>query len=199
MNIIDSIPRLIAALAIALLILLSGCLEKERKPLPCLERTVFGDPSESPYILSYAVGDSYRLMQGYCYPKGGHRNQLACDFETPLGTQVISARSVIVIMKIRSDLLYDGKQPESGQHNHIMIKHDDGTVAFYAHLMQDSILVKLGDRVSQGQAVRPCRPGPPSVMSIAGAETKSSSHHRDSHCSNGPASQTGHRHRTEYA
>jgi murein DD-endopeptidase MepM/ murein hydrolase activator NlpD len=91
-------------------------------------------------------------MQGYCYSEGGHRNQLAYDFETPVGTPVIAARSGVV-MKVRNDLPDDGKQPESGQHNHIMIMHDDGTVAFYAHLKQDSILVEVGDRVSQGQPI----------------------------------------------
>jgi murein DD-endopeptidase MepM/ murein hydrolase activator NlpD len=134
------------------LILLSGCGEKNRKPLTCMERAVFEEPSQSPYILPYPVGSSYRLMQGYCYPKGGHRNQLAYDFETPVGTQVIAARSGLV-MQVRSDLPDDGKQPQPGQHNHIMIKHDDGTVAFYAHLKQNSIIVKVGDYVSQGQPI----------------------------------------------
>ena len=117
-----------------------------------MERAVFGDPAESEYILPYPPGTSYRLMQGYCYPQGGHRNKLAYDFETPVGAQVIAARSGLV-MKVRGDLPDDGRQPEPGQHNHILIKHDDGTVAFYAHLKQNSILVKVGDRVSQGRPI----------------------------------------------
>ena len=152
MNIFWSKFRLTVTITISALILLSGCNEKNRKPLACMERAVFGEPSQSPYILPYPVGSSYRLMQGYCYSEGGHRNQLAYDFETPVGTQVIAARSGLV-MQVRSDLPDDGKQPESGQHNHIMIKHDDGTIAFYAHLKQNSILVKVGDRVSQGQPI----------------------------------------------
>lgn len=144
--------RLMVAIVTTASILLSGCNEKNKKPLACMERAKFGEPSQSPYILPYPVGSSYRLMQGYCYPKGGHRNQLAYDFETPVGSEFIAARSGLV-MKIRSDLPDDGKQPESGQHNHIMIKHDDGTVAFYAHLKQNSILVKVGEYVSQGQPI----------------------------------------------
>ncbi len=132
--------------------LLCSCSEKNRKPQTCKERAVFGDAFQSPYILPYSVGATFRLMQGYCYSNGGHRNQLAYDFETPVGTQVIAARSGLV-MKVRSDLPDDGKQPESGQHNHIMIQHDDGTVAFYAHLKQNSIQVKVGDQVSQGQPI----------------------------------------------
>jgi len=73
------------------LVLLSSCSEKNKKPLACMERAVFGDPSQSAYILPYPVGVSFRLMQGYCYTKGGHRNQLAYDFETPVGIEVIAA------------------------------------------------------------------------------------------------------------
>lgn len=152
MNDTQSTFRFMIGVTISGLVLLSGCSETNREPLDCMERAVFGEPSQSPYILPYPVGSSYRLMQGYCYSKGGHRNQLAYDFETPVGTQVIAARSGLV-MKVRSDLPDDDKQPESGQHNHIMIKHDDGTVAFYAHLKQNSIVGKAGDRVSQGQPI----------------------------------------------
>jgi murein DD-endopeptidase MepM/ murein hydrolase activator NlpD len=144
--------RFTTAVTMIGLVLSVGCGENDRKPLPCIERAVFGDPSQSPYILPYPVGDSYRLMQGYCYSKGGHRNQLAYDFETPVGTPVIASRAGLV-MEIRGDLPDDGKQPDPGQHNHIMIQHDDGTVAFYAHLKHNSILVKVGDRVSQGQPI----------------------------------------------
>ena len=132
--------------------LVGGCGQKQRTPLPCLERAVFGEPSQSAYVLPYPVGQSYRLMQGYCYSHGGHRNQLAYDFETPVGTPVIAARGGVV-RKVRSDLPDDGKPPESGQHNHIMIEHDDGTVAFYAHLKQESSLVEVGDSVTQGQPI----------------------------------------------
>jgi murein DD-endopeptidase MepM/ murein hydrolase activator NlpD len=152
MNFTRSTFRFTVIATMSALILLSGCGEKNRKPLACMERAVFGEPSQSPYILPYPVGSFYRLMQGYCYPKGGHRNQLAYDFETPVGTQVIASRSGLV-MQVRSDLPDDGKQPQPGQHNHIMIKHDDGTVAFYAHLKQNSIIVKVGDYVSQGQPI----------------------------------------------
>jgi murein DD-endopeptidase MepM/ murein hydrolase activator NlpD len=144
--------RIITGLTIILAVFSGGCIEKERTAIPCMERAVFGEPSESPYILPYPVGESYRLMQGYCYPEGGHRNQLAYDFETPIGVQVIAARSGVV-MKVHGDLPDEGRQPESGQHNHIMIKHDDGTVAFYAHLKQNSIVVKVGDSVEQGQPI----------------------------------------------
>jgi murein DD-endopeptidase MepM/ murein hydrolase activator NlpD len=152
MNGTSSTFHLTVIVTMSALILLGSCSKENEKPLACMERAVFGEPSQSPYVLPYPAGSSFRLMQGYCYSEGGHRNQLAYDFETPVGTQVIAARSGLV-MQVRRDLPDDGKQPQAGQHNHIMIKHDDGTVAFYAHLKQHSILVKVGDHVSQGQPI----------------------------------------------
>jgi murein DD-endopeptidase MepM/ murein hydrolase activator NlpD len=102
--------------------------------------------------LPYPAGKSYRLIQGYCYPKGGHRDQLAYDFGMPIGDDVVSARAGIV-RKVRGDVSDEGSETDAGQHNHILIQHDDGTVAFYGHLKQDSITVKVGDRVVAGQLI----------------------------------------------
>lgn len=33
------------------------------------------------------------------------------------------------------------------------IEHSDGTTAFYAHLVQDSVLPEVGDRVAQGEII----------------------------------------------
>jgi murein DD-endopeptidase MepM/ murein hydrolase activator NlpD len=89
-------------------------------------------------------------MQGYCYPEGGHANQLAYDFETPIGTPVVAARSGRV-MEARHDLPDDGKESTAGQHNHVMVRHADGTVAFYAHLRKNSVQVVVGEAIAQGQ------------------------------------------------
>jgi murein DD-endopeptidase MepM/ murein hydrolase activator NlpD len=40
-----------------------------------------------------------------------------------------------------------------GHHNHILIQHRDGTVAFYGHLTQGSVVVREGDRVQTGQRI----------------------------------------------
>jgi murein DD-endopeptidase MepM/ murein hydrolase activator NlpD len=127
-----------------------GCGRAERTPRPCFERAVFGDPADSPYVLPYPVGASYRLAQSYCYPYGGHRNQLAYDFDMPIGSDVVAARAGVV-RRVRQDLPDTGDSPEPGQHNNILIEHDDGTVAFYGHLKQHGIVVQVGQRVTQGQ------------------------------------------------
>jgi murein DD-endopeptidase MepM/ murein hydrolase activator NlpD len=129
-----------------------GCVDTGPKRIPCLERAVFGDPAQSPYVLPYPVGKSYRLIQGYCYPKGGHRDQLAYDFGMPIGDDVVAARAGIV-RKVRADVSDEGSETDAGQHNHILIQHDDGTVAFYGHLKQNSIVVKVGESVAAGRRI----------------------------------------------
>ena len=86
----------LVGLTVAVAVWSAGCSGPEPKPLPCLERAVFGDPAESPYVLPYPVGRSYRLAQAYCYPRGGHRNQLAYDFDMPIGEPVVAARAGVV-------------------------------------------------------------------------------------------------------
>jgi len=137
-------------LLVPLLMSAVGCGRAERVPLPCVERAVFGDPAESPYVLPYPVGASYRLAQSYCYPYGGHRDQLAYDFDMPIGSDVVAARPGVV-RRTRQDLPDTGDSPEPGQHNNILIEHDDGTVAFYGHLKQNTIAVQVGQHVPQGQ------------------------------------------------
>jgi len=129
-----------------------GCVDTGPKRIPCMERAVFGDPAQSPYVLPFPVGKSYRLIQGYCYPEGGHRDQLAYDFGIPIGDDVVAARAGIV-RKLRADVSDEGSETDAGRHNHILIEHDDGTVAFYGHLKQNSIVVKVGDRVTTGQLI----------------------------------------------
>ncbi|MEQ8423862.1 MAG: M23 family metallopeptidase, partial [Cyclobacteriaceae bacterium] len=40
--------------------------------------------------------------------------------------------------------------------NHIIIKHNDHEFSFYAHLIKNSATVKVGSKVSQGQAIAKC-------------------------------------------
>ena len=116
----------------------------------CYDRALFGDPQNSPYILPFPVGKSYPVYQSYCWRTGGHRNQLAYDFTIPIGDTIIAARDGIV-REIREDSPDNGQG--EGQHNRIFIEHDDGTAAFYAHLMQNSVVVEVNESVQQGQFI----------------------------------------------
>jgi hypothetical protein len=114
----------------------------------CLDRAIFGDPDSSDYVLPFPVGNSYPVYQSYCFPAGGHRCQLAYDFTMPIGDPVTAARAGIV-RQVREDSPDDGQGV--GQHNYVFIEHEDGTTAFYAHLMQYSVTVTPGDTVEVGE------------------------------------------------
>ena len=117
---------------------------------PCLERAVFGDPADSSYLLPYRVGEEYYLSQSYCFSEGGHSNQLAYDFDMPIGAEVLAARAGVV-KAVKED------SPDTGlgygQHNYVFIQHDDGTVGFYAHLMFDGVAVEVGGEVAAGDFI----------------------------------------------
>ena len=115
----------------------------------CLGRDVFGDPQNSPYILPFPVGESYRLNNSYCVPTGGHREQQAYDFLIPIGDTIVAARAGVV-----RDV--EQSSPDDGMgtdHNHVTIEHSDGTVGFYAHLKQFGVLVQAGEDVQAGQPI----------------------------------------------
>ena len=68
----------------------------------------------------------------------------------PIGTQVFAIRSGAVIDV--TDSFTDGDN--TGAHvNFVLVRHDDGTVARYAHLTFMGAIVQLGDGVAQGQLI----------------------------------------------
>jgi murein DD-endopeptidase MepM/ murein hydrolase activator NlpD len=116
----------------------------------CLDRAVFEPAASSPFTLPFRIGEGYEVSQSYCFPDGGHRNQLAYDFAMPIGVVIVAARAGVV-REIRQDLPDDGEAPNSGIHNHVLIEHADGTVAFYAHLRQNSVVVAVDQGVRRGE------------------------------------------------
>jgi murein DD-endopeptidase MepM/ murein hydrolase activator NlpD len=116
----------------------------------CLDRAIFGNPAESSYLLPYPVGKRYMVDQNYCQPGSSHSNQLAYDFAMELGDEVTAARAGRVAEVVES---YADDDTNSSHFNYIFIIHEDGTVAFYAHLMQDGILVAANEMVEPGQVI----------------------------------------------
>jgi hypothetical protein len=114
----------------------------------CIGRDTFEVPAESDYILPFPAGESYRLTQSYCFPHSSHKQQLAYDFEMPLGSEITAARGGVV-REIKQDSPDEGDYPL----NHVLIQHDDGTVAFYAHLTENGVLVAVDDTVEAGQLI----------------------------------------------
>ena len=137
-----------------MLVISSTCNRKlqAQNPLPCLERTEVLSPEESEYILPFPVGMSYIVSQSYCNPYGGHSNQLAYDFAMHIGDTVCAARGGIA-RQLREDQPDSGGNIETLNHNYLMIEHTDGTVAFYAHIKQKSIVVEVGDTILAGEFI----------------------------------------------
>lgn len=129
----------------------SGGVETPTNPTGpnCLSRAVFGDPAQSPYTLPYPVGSAYTVLQAYC-TSGSHSNQLAYDFEMPIGTPVVSSREGVVAEIVDA---YEDTDRASSHFNYIMIRHEDNTTAFYAHVQHHNIFVRLDDSVGRGQLI----------------------------------------------
>jgi murein DD-endopeptidase MepM/ murein hydrolase activator NlpD len=108
----------------------------------------------SPYVLPYAVGDAFAVIQGNCAPLGnGHRgvNRYSYDFDFPIGTVFVAAREGTVVQVEQSH--FDGQVAPTGFDNYIVVRHTDGTAALYGHLTHDGAMVRVGDVVSQGIAL----------------------------------------------
>jgi len=120
---------------------------------PNCEDLVFPPGAESPYILPYPVGESHVASQSYCNPHGGHRNRIAIDFMMPIGSQITASRAGEVVGVVEH--FVDGDMTR-GHNNRVLIRHNDGSVAWYAHLQMDSVTVAVGDRVVAGQPIASC-------------------------------------------
>ena len=157
---LSGLPVVLAASATVMASTSVGCgdnraaldLEAGQSPTErCLARAVFADPSDSPYILPYSVGESYSLLQTYCGPMSHTRdNQLAYDFLLPIGAEIVAARAGIVRVVMDT---YRDDDLIGAHNNHIFIEHADGTTAMYAHLVQHSAVVQVGELVGAGQLI----------------------------------------------
>ncbi|MGV8916809.1 MAG: peptidoglycan DD-metalloendopeptidase family protein [Pseudomonas sp.] len=114
-------------------------------------RYSLGDPGLQSVGYRYPLpwrGGPFRISQG---PDGkfshsGVRSRYAIDIAMPEGTPIIAARAGTVI-KTENGQSGRGADPSG---NFVRILHDDGTMGVYLHLMQGSVIVKEGQRVSVG-------------------------------------------------
>lgn len=139
-------PRMGAAVALASAALLSGC-------QPNCSGVAFPAPEDSPYLLPYPEGEAHLLSQSVCNALGGHRNRLAYDFAMPMGAPITASRAGEVIEVVGR---YRDGDLTRGHNNRILVRHEDGTIAWYGHLQHGSILVQAGDLVRRGQPIAGC-------------------------------------------
>lgn len=110
--------------------------------------SVYPPRESSPYRLPWRAGESRILSQGnrsFTSHRGLHF--YAWDFVMPIGTEVLAVRDGTVI-EVEQSFSTVGLQG-----NDVIIRHDDGTTAGYFHLRHNGALVKVGERVKQGQAI----------------------------------------------
>lgn len=132
------------------------------KQLPVRWRYTFtsrwGDPYAKAfpafaYALPFEKGTRFSIAQNsdrkttHTTPESAH----AVDFSVPEGTPVLAARSGVVIERELSHRTA-GTSPEYLQKaNRILVAHDDGTIATYAHLYPGLAYAYVGQKVAQGQ------------------------------------------------
>jgi murein DD-endopeptidase MepM/ murein hydrolase activator NlpD len=103
------------------------------------------------YSLPYASGEAFRVSQGF-HGKYSHSgaNEFAIDWKMPLGTPVHAARGgTVVAVKDDSDQ-GGGDSRYDADANYVLIRHEDGTLGHYVHLLRGGSRVQVGDKVQTG-------------------------------------------------
>lgn len=106
------------------------------------------------YGLPFKTGKSYRVGQSYngSFSHSGDI-RFSVDFMMPLETQVLAARGGRVV-QIYEDSSEGGPQEKyKDRANYIIIEHNDGSFAEYAHLSHNGVVVRLGQKVYEGQLI----------------------------------------------
>lgn len=121
--------------------------------------TAYPDDETSPFVLPFAPGgDAVKVTQANCSSITHYGPQrYAYDFDVAANTPLYAARAGTVIdvktgIPDGGDSAYDA---ETCQGNAVRIQHSDESVSHYFHMSaaDDGVQVKLGDAVTQGQAI----------------------------------------------
>ncbi|HEX6171571.1 MAG TPA: M23 family metallopeptidase [Chitinophagaceae bacterium] len=128
------------------------CIAQQEYSIRDLKGGKFIDDSSYIYSLPFENKKKVFLIQAYD-SKMSHKGELALDFKVKKKTKICAAREGVVIAA-RGDSEKGGLKPENmSDGNHISIKHYDGSIAHYWHLIKDGVLVNVGDTVTKGQVI----------------------------------------------
>jgi murein DD-endopeptidase MepM/ murein hydrolase activator NlpD len=106
------------------------------------------------YLLPYAGGRSYRVIQGYGsnFSHTG-REAYTVDFYMKEGTSVHAARAGVIARIEESHSIGCWERNCGAYANFIVVVHDDDTTGEYYHLQKDGVLVEQGQTISAGQLI----------------------------------------------
>ncbi len=104
------------------------------------------------YHLPFADGNKYFLVQAY-NSKYSHAKELSLDFKMKPGSKICAARDGVVTATKEDSDKGGLKDEYYNEGNHIIIKHDDGSIAMYWHLQKEGVLINVGDTVTKGQLI----------------------------------------------
>ncbi|OHD17823.1 MAG: hypothetical protein A2086_12560 [Spirochaetes bacterium GWD1_27_9] len=106
------------------------------------------------YIFPFQENEEIKLTQAY-NGRYSHKGwtKYSLDFGMNVGTPICAARNGVVVA-VKSDSSRGGRSYRYRyMANYIIIYHDDGSFASYMHLKKNGSLVKIGDRVNQGDLI----------------------------------------------
>jgi len=115
-----------------------------------------GDPGAHAEEAEYRLplGGSYRLDQGFggSFSHTDEQSLYAIDLAVAEGTPVLAAREGVV-MQVEDDFYGAGldKEKYATRANVVRVLHADGSMAVYAHLRPESVVVQPGRHVYVGQ------------------------------------------------
>ena len=104
------------------------------------------------YRLPFETGKKVLMVQAY-KSLFSHINDIALDFKVKKGTRICAARAGIVIATKEDSHKHGLSAKYLAEGNHIMIEHDDGSIAWYWHLQHNGVAVNLGQRVEAGEYI----------------------------------------------
>lgn len=120
--------------------------------------TSLGDNSQTEYDREFAYslpfekGTKFGLHQGY-NGTFSHQNQNSLDFTMPVGTPITAMRGGVVIKVVENNNSGCPSKECAKFNNLVIIYHEDGTFAEYAHIMKNGVIVEVGDQITQDQII----------------------------------------------
>ena len=128
------------------------CIGQQNYSIHDLKEGKFVDDSSYVYSLPFENKKKVFLIQAY-NSRLSHKGEIALDFKVRKRTKVCAARDGVVI-SARKDSDKGGLKPENiSDGNYVSIRHFDGSIAHYWHLIKDGVLVNVGDTITKGQVI----------------------------------------------